>query len=147
TDNRHRTAPEMRKLFEKHGGALAATGACSYLFATKARCVVPAAGVTEERAMEVAMEGGADDVTREGDAWVFLAAPPQFVPLRQALEKAKLKPSEAGVAQVPTSLTEVRDLEVAKKVLAFLDELDDHDDVQNVWSTVDVPDDVARQLG
>jgi YebC/PmpR family DNA-binding regulatory protein len=146
TDNRHRTAPEMRKLFENHGGALGATGSCSYLFVTKARCFVPAEGLKEEAAMELAMNSGADDLKREGDSWVFLSEPSQFVPMRQALEKAGFKPTESGVAQIATSTTEIRDLETARKALAFLEALDDHDDVQIVWSNLDVPDDVAANL-
>jgi YebC/PmpR family DNA-binding regulatory protein len=146
TNNRHRTAPEMRKLFEDHSGALGATGSCGYLFQAKARCLIPGAGLSEDRVMEIAMEAGADDYLRDGANWELLAAPSQFVPMRQALEKAKIKPLESGVAQVPTSKTEIRDLEQARAVLEFLNELDEHDDVEAVWSNVDIPDDVAGQL-
>jgi YebC/PmpR family DNA-binding regulatory protein len=146
TDNRHRTAPEMRKLFENHGGALAATGSCSYLFAAKARCLIPGAGLTEDRIMELAMDAGADDYRKDGDNWELTGAPAQFVPMRQALEKAKIKPLEAGVAQMPTTKAEIRDVETARKAIAFLEELDEHDDVEAVWSNVDIPDDVASRL-
>lgn len=146
TDNRHRTAPEMRKLFENHGGALGATGSCGYLFAAKARCVIPGAGLTEDRVMELAMEGGADDYRKDGEDWELVGAPSQFVPLRQALERAKIKPKEAGVAQVATVKSEIRDVETARRVLALLEELDEHDDVEAVWSDVDIPDDVAARL-
>ena len=146
TDNKHRTAPELRKLFDDYGGALAATGSCSYLFVQKARITIPAAGVSEDRAMEIAMEVGADDFAKDGESWALTAAPAELIRMRQALEKLKIKPQEAVVAQIPNSKLEIRDPEVARQAIEFLDELDSHDDVEAVWSNLDIPDDVAAKL-
>jgi YebC/PmpR family DNA-binding regulatory protein len=146
TDNRHRTAPEMRKLFDDYGGALGAGGSCSYLFTAKARLVIAAAGISEDRAMEIAMETGADDYAKEGESWVLTGPPASLMAIRQALEKLKLKPVETAVAQIPNSKQEIRDPETARKALEFLEELDEHDDVEAVWSNLDIPDDVAAKL-
>jgi YebC/PmpR family DNA-binding regulatory protein len=146
TDNRHRTAPEMRKLFEKHGASLGDAGCVAYFFKPAAVARVPSAGVPEDRIMEVAMAAGADDYAAEGDSWVLTAAPQQFVALRRALDDAGLKPTAAGLVQTPTSLVKVEDRDVAQRLVAFLDALDDHDDVQNVYSNADIPDEILARL-
>jgi YebC/PmpR family DNA-binding regulatory protein len=91
TDNRHRTAPEMRKLFEKHGASLGETGAVAYFFKAAAVARFPREGTGEDKVMDVAMEAGADDYVEEGDAWDITAPPQQFLVLSRALEKAGIK--------------------------------------------------------
>jgi YebC/PmpR family DNA-binding regulatory protein len=147
TDNRHRTAPEMRKLFEKHGASLGEAGCAGYFFKPAAVARVPREAAAEDRIMEVAVAAGADDYGEEGDSWVLTAPPQQFVALRKAIEDAGIAISSAGLVQLPTSLVTVTDPDVAQKLLAFLEALDDHDDVQNVYSNADIPDDVLARIG
>src|SRR5262245_28113564 len=146
TDNRHRTAPEMRKLFEKHGANLGEAGAVGYFFKAAAVAKLPRAELTEDRVMDLAMDAGADDYVEEGDAWVLTAPPQQFTALRKALEKASATPTSAGLVQLPTVAVKVGDPAVAERMIAFLDALEDHDDVQKVYCNADIPDDVLAKL-
>lgn len=139
TDNRHRTAPEMRKLFEKHGASLGEAGACAYFFKAAAVARIPREGMTEDKVMDLAMEAGADDYSEDGDSWVISGPPQQFVPIRKALDKAGIKPTAAGLVQLATVSAPVKDQEVALRLVAFLDALEDHDDVQNVYCNAEMP--------
>ena len=127
TDNRNRTAPELRKLFEVNGGKLGATGCVSYLFERKGLVVVPADQTDEERLMDVALEAGADDVRVEGDAFEVNCAPDVYADLLQALEDAGIEPTVKQVTQIPSTTVDL-DAETGKKVLSFMEALDDHDD-------------------
>ena len=92
------------------------------------------------------MAAGADDYAAEGDAWVLTAAPQQFTALRKAIEVAGLPLTSAALVQLPTSSVKVDDADVARRLVAFLEALDDHDDVQNVYSNAEIPDEVLAQL-
>jgi YebC/PmpR family DNA-binding regulatory protein len=146
TDNRHRTAPEMRKLFEKHGASLGEAGAVAYFFKAAAVARFPREGTSEDKVMDVAMEAGADDYTEEGDSWVITAPPQQFLLLTKALDKAGVKSATAGLTQLAAVTTPIKDADVAQRLLAFLDALEDHDDVQKVYSSADIPDEVLSKL-
>jgi YebC/PmpR family DNA-binding regulatory protein len=140
TDNRHRTAPEMRKLFEKHGASLGEGGAVAYFFKAASVARVNREGLPEDKVMDLAMEAGADDYVEEGDSWVISGAPQQFLGMRNALEKAGIKPTSAGIVMVPTLTTVVKDTDVAQRLVAFLEALEEHDDVQNVFCNAELPD-------
>lgn len=140
TDNRHRTAPEMRKLFEKHGANLGDSGTVAYFFKAASMARLPREGLAEDKVMDLAMEAGADDYVEEGDSWVLSGAPNQFLGIRKALEKAGIKPSAAGVVMVPTVVTQVKDNDVAQRLVAFLEALEEHDDVTNVYCNAELPD-------
>jgi transcriptional/translational regulatory protein YebC/TACO1 len=114
----------------------------AYFFKSAAVARIPREGVGEDRVMDLAMEAGADDYVEEGDSWVISGAPQQFLPLRKALEKASIKPTSAGVMQLATMTTPVRDAEVAQRLVAFLEALEEHDDVQNVYCNAELPDGV-----
>ncbi|MEY2742519.1 MAG: hypothetical protein RIS21_887 [Planctomycetota bacterium] len=146
TDNRNRTAPEMRSIFESHGGRMGTAGSVARLFTALAVFRVPAAGLSEDRVMEIAVDGGADDFALEGDSWVLKAPAPGFVGVRDALVRAKLTPSSAGIEQVPNMTTAVNDEETARKLIALHDELDENDDVQNVWMNADISDAIIAKL-
>ncbi len=147
TDNRHRTAPEMRKLFEKYGGALGESGTVAYFFKSTAVFRLSAQGLSEDRVMELAMDGGADNFVLDGDQWEITAPPAQFFAIRQALDRAKITPASSGIHQIPTLLSTVKDDDTAQRVVKFLDALDEHDDVQNVYSNVDIPEEIMARLG
>jgi len=140
TDNRHRTAPEMRKLFEKHGASLGDSGTVAYFFKAASVARMPREGLAEDKVMDLAMEAGADDYVEDGDSWVLSGAPNQFLGMRKALEKAGIKPSSAGVMMVPTVVTQVKDNDVAQRLVAFLEALEEHDDVTNVYCNAELPD-------
>lgn len=146
TDNRNRTAPEMRSIFETNGGRMGTAGSVTRLFNPLAVFRIPATGISEDQIMEVAMEGSADDFVREGDDWVIKAPASGFVGVRNALLKSKLTPSSSGIEQVPLLMTSVTDEETARKLIALHDELDENDDVQHVWMNADFSDEVLAKL-
>jgi YebC/PmpR family DNA-binding regulatory protein len=146
TDNRHRTAPEIRKIFERAGGNLAASGSVAYLFQRKAVLVVqPDAKLSEERLLEIALEAGAEDLVRIGDTFAIHGAPGDFMPIKEALERAGVALEAAEVMQVPDTTVQVGQIDEARRLLGLLDELEDHDDVQTVAANYEMPDEIAEQ--
>jgi YebC/PmpR family DNA-binding regulatory protein len=139
SDNRNRTGAEIRNLFNKNGGTMAEPGAVSWQFERKGIIAVPRT-FDEERVMEVAMEAGAEDLADDGERWMITSAPADMMAVRTALEEAGLEPGAAELSMVPSSTVEVTSESEAKKVLRLIEALDDHDDVQNVYSNFDIPD-------
>jgi YebC/PmpR family DNA-binding regulatory protein len=137
TDNRNRTAGEVRKIFEKGGGKMAAAGAVAYLFERKGVLAVPADATDEDSLMAVALEAGAEDIKREGDTFEIICDPSAFNQVKAALEAAGLKPGMAEIHQVAKVPVDA-DAETGQKVLRLIEALDDHDDVQNVYSNLNV---------
>ncbi len=139
SDNRNRTGAEIRNVFSKNGGSMAEPGAVSWQFERKGVIAVPRS-FDEDRVMEVAMEAGAEDLSDDGDHWVITSAPSDLMTVRGALEDADLQPGSSELSMVPTTTVEVSSESEAKKVLRLIEALDDHDDVQNVYSNFDIPD-------
>ena len=145
TDNRNRTAPELRKLFEVNGGKLGATGCVSYLFERKGLVIVPTNKVDEETLMEMALETGADDVRREDESFEVTCEPEIYADLLQALDGAGIDPTVKQVTRIPSSTVDL-DATTGAKILGFLEALDDHDDVQSVSANFNIPKEVMEQL-
>jgi len=137
TDNRNRTASEIRKVFERHGGKMGSAGSVGYLFERKGTFSVPAAGRDEDSLMAIVLDAGADDLKQAGDSFEIICDPTAFNHVREALEKGGIKPTEAAISQVPKSARDV-DAETGVRVLKLLDAIDDHDDVQNVYSDMNL---------
>lgn len=145
TDNRNRTAAEVRHVFNKYGGNLGTDGSVAYLFERKGQLQF-AAGVNEDALMEAALEAGADDVVASEDGSVeVLTSFADFISVHEALNKAGFKPESAEITMIP-SVTAELDLETAQKVLKLIDMLEDLDDVQNVYSNAEISDEVMAQL-
>lgn len=141
TDNRNRTAGEVREIFKVHGGNLGSTGCVSYLFTRKGVFVVPAQHVEEDRLFEIALEAGADDVQRVGEVFEVTCDPSAFPKVSEAFEAAKIPTDVAEIQRVPTTTVDV-DIETGKRVLEFIDALEDQDDVQTVTTNVNLPDEL-----
>jgi YebC/PmpR family DNA-binding regulatory protein len=141
TDNRNRTGAEVRNIFNRNGGSMAEPGAVSWQFARKGQIELPHE-LDEDRVTEVALEAGAEDLEDDGDHWTVTSDPHDLATVRDALAAAELVPDSAELAMVPTTTVPVSDEGEAKRVLRLLEALDDHDDVQNVWSNFDIPDEV-----
>lgn len=146
TDNRNRTAPELRNLFERYGGNLGATNCVAWMFDRKGLVVVDKSEADEESLMELALEAGADDVKTSEDGYEITCEVDAFSDLSAAVENAGLKTEVCRIAQIPKDRVEL-DAAASRKVLALIDALDDHDDVQNVWSNFTVPDEVLAEAG
>ncbi len=145
TDNRNRTAAEVRHAFSKHGGNLGTDGSVAYLFERKGQ-ILFAPGVDEEALMDAALEAGADDVISNDDGSVeVLTAFGDFISVNEALKEAGFAAEEAEVAMIPSTTAEL-DLENAQKIMKLIDALEDLDDVQNVYSNAEISDEIMEQL-
>lgn len=145
TDNRNRTAPEIRKIFDVHNGKLGSTNCVAWMFDRKGLFTLPADKVDEERLMEIALEAGADDVKREGDEFSVTCEPEAYSAVGEALEAAELTVSSREITRIPQNTVDV-DADTARQALKLLDQLEDHDDVQNVSANLSVPDEVLAEM-
>ncbi len=145
TDNRNRTAPEVRKIFEKAGGKLGATGCVAWMFERKGIVVVDGAQIEEEALLELAMEAGAEDVKTADGKYEVVSDPDSFAGLQDALRAAEIDIEMSTLSRVPNDTVDL-DLDNAKKVLKLMDDLDDHDDVQKVAANFNLPDSVMAEL-
>jgi len=147
TDNKNRTAPEIRKIFELCGGKLGGTGCVAYLFERKGLVRLPQAACDEDRLMEVALEAGADDVKLGGDRWEVTCEPSVMAAVVDALATAGLTVESNEIVRIPTNTVDVDDVDTARRVLDLVERLDDHDDVQSVSANFSIPDEALAQLG
>jgi len=137
TDNRNRTMGEVRKIFERGGGKMGSSGNVAFLFERKGLIAVDAAGADEDTLMGIALDAGADDLKRGHGQFEITTDPHAFAHVKVALEKAALKVLSADVAQVPKAAVDV-DEETGKKLVKLMEMLDDHDDVQNVYTNANL---------
>ena len=146
TDNKNRTAPEIRKIFEMCDGKLGGTGCVAYLFERKGVVRVPQAACGEDRLMELALDAGAEDVKLAGDRWEVTCEPQAMAAVVDAVGSAGLAVDSSEIVRIPTNSVDVEDVETARKVLALMEKLDDHDDVQSVSANFNIPDEALAQL-
>ncbi len=145
TDNRNRTGPEIRSLFNKNGGSMAEPGAVAWQFERKGIVVVPG-DVAEDDVMMSALDGGAEDIARVGEEWQVTCAPTDTMSVRDAIEAAGITVSSADLTMLPSTTIEIGTADAAKAVLRLLEALDDHDDVQDVYVNADISDELAESL-
>jgi len=146
TDNRNRTASEVRKIFERSGGKMGSAGAVAFLFERKGLISVDAASTDEDTPMAIALDAGADDLKRSSNAFEITCDPAAFAQVQDAIQKKGLKPIVAEISQLPKAAVDV-DAETGKRVLRLMEALDDHDDVQNAYSNVNISDDMLAEVG
>jgi YebC/PmpR family DNA-binding regulatory protein len=146
TDNRNRTASDVRAAFGKHGGNLGASGAVAWQFERRGVVLVDAGGVDEDELMLAAAEGGADDVELDGSTFQVTSAPESLTGVREALEAAGFTVENAELTMVPKTTVEVADESTAKKILRLIDALEENDDVQDVYSNFDIPERVLETV-
>jgi YebC/PmpR family DNA-binding regulatory protein len=145
TDNRNRTVSEIRRVFTKYGGAMGESGCVGWMFQKKGAITVDKSAADEERLMEVALEAGADDVVEDDSSFQITTAPEAFEPVRAALEKAGIATASAAVSMVPQNTLSLTG-DAAERTLKLLDELEDHDDVQEVASNIDISQEELERL-
>lgn len=145
TDNRNRTAPEVKKAFEKSGGKMGATGCVGYLFERKGLFLISSETVDEEKLMEIAMEAGADDIANSDGNFEVTCEPDKYNDLTEAFEKAEIECVSKQVTRIPSNTVDLS-VSDAKKVLALMEELDDHDDVQSVSANFNLTDEAMAAL-
>ena len=144
TDNRNRTIAEIRHLFDKRGGSIAGPGSVAYLFEIRGFITVESDGVKEEAVFAAALEAGAEDFKAEDDLYEIYTAPSDLEAVKEALAAAGFKIAAAEVTRIPATLVPVAG-DDARKVLSLLQALEDHDDVQNVYSNCDIPEEILEE--
>lgn len=145
TDNRNRTAGEIRRLFEIHGGNLGSSGCVNWMFERKGIFQIPATATTEDRLFEVALEAGAGDIMNQGDYFEVHCTPDMFQDVSQALEAQAITTTSGEISRVAANMVDV-DLETARTVLKLLEALEDNDDVQSVTSNINIPEELIAEL-
>ncbi|QTL97991.1 YebC/PmpR family DNA-binding transcriptional regulator [Iocasia frigidifontis] len=147
SDNRNRTAAEIRHLLSKHGGNLGESGCVAWMFKRRGQLIVDLAEIDydEDEVMLEALEAGAEDVSVEDGMVTIFTAPSNFEESRKKLEEVGLKFSAADIAMIPDNTIEL-DKVTAKKNLKLMDVLEDHDDVQEVYSNFDIPDEIMNEI-
>jgi YebC/PmpR family DNA-binding regulatory protein len=145
TDNRNRTAGEVRKTFEKNGGNMGSAGCVGYLFERKGLFSVPADKVDEDTLMGVALDAGADDMRQVGSTYDITCDPGAFNRVQEALQKGNIPTVVNEITQVPKTSVDV-DAEAARKVMRLVEALDDHDDVQHVYFNAHIPEEMVAEL-
>ncbi len=142
TNNRSRTAPEMREIFERNGGNLATSGAVGFQFTRQGIITIKADAITEDALLEAALEAGAEDVKNEGEVYEVITVPTAFIKVKEALAAGKIPIEASEIINVPNSTIAVEG-EAAQKILKLTDALEDNDDVQSVAHNAEISESVA----
>jgi YebC/PmpR family DNA-binding regulatory protein len=137
TDNRNRTVSEIRHVFSKNGGNMAEAGAVSWMFHKKGDIVIPKSAAKEDDLMNIVLEAGGEDLKDDGENWEIVTDPSAFEPVLEAVKNAGIKPEVAEVAMIPQNYTKLEGQQ-ANTMIRLLEALEDHDDVQHVYSNFDI---------
>src|SRR4051812_38724522 len=146
TDNRNRTAADVRHAFSKHGGSLGTTGAVAWQFERRGVVIVPAEGVDEDELFMAAADAGAEDVQADGDVFQVTSAPDSLAAVRSAIEASGFGVDSAELSLIPKTTVAVEDETAAKRVMRLIDTLEDNDDVQDVYANFDIPEQVLEAV-
>ena len=144
TDNKNRTAGEVRRIFSSHGGNLGETGSVGWMFSSKGILVIEKSKTTEDQLMTVALDAGAEDINSDDpDVFEVTAVPSDFEKVKKAIEGAKIPISSAQVTLLPKTYVKLTG-SAATSVLSLMNELEDHDDVKNVYANFDIPKEIIE---
>jgi YebC/PmpR family DNA-binding regulatory protein len=146
TDNRNRTASDVRHLFAKHGGNLGATGAVAWQFERKGVVLLPEGGIDEDELVLAAAEAGADDVEHDGEMFQVSSAPDLLAVVRTALESEGFAIDSAELSMIPKTTVEIGDEATARRVVRLVEGLEDNDDVQDVYANFDIPEELLEAV-
>jgi YebC/PmpR family DNA-binding regulatory protein len=145
TDNKNRTASEVRSIFDKRGGNMAGAGSVAWIFEKKGFFVIETAAISEDQLMDIVLTAGAEDQATEGSSYEVTTAPHDFDTVKKALAEKKVPVISAEITMLPKNLAKVT-ADHAKQVLALIEALEDHDDVQHVYSNVDIPEEIRKEV-
>lgn len=148
TDNRNRTASEIRHYFSKHNGNLGESGCVAWMFKRAGLISIEREDLSmdDEEFMLAALDAGAEDVRDEGEQIEVVTSPDLFMEVKESLEKQGIKIEEADIVMLPENTVEVTDADVAARIIKLIDLLEDHDDVQNVYTNMSIPDEILDKL-
>ena len=146
TDNRNRTSPEIKRLFERHGGSLGTTGCVNWMFSKKGLITVETSQANEEQLLEIALDAGADDMKNMGEVFQITCDTSAYEKLKEVLKEKQIPTQVAEISMVPQNTIPISDEATAKKTLSMMDDFEDHDDVQNVYANFDIPDEIVSRI-
>ena len=146
TDNRNRTGPEIKKLFEKHGGSLGTSGCVNWMFSQKGLITVNTSNIDEEELFEIALSAGANDIQTLGEVYEITCEPSAYEQLKKTLQGKEIVTEVAEISMVPQNTIEINDGHIAGRIIALMEAFDDHDDVQNAYANFDIPDEVMEKI-
>jgi YebC/PmpR family DNA-binding regulatory protein len=146
TDNRNRTAPEIKRLFEKHGGSLGTSGCVNWMFSKKGLITVSTAETGEDELLEIALAAGADDMQNTGELFEITCDPAAYEQLKNTLKEKGIATQVAEISMVPQNTVPVEDAATARKIISMMDDFEDHDDVQNTYANFNIPDEVMARI-
>ena len=147
TENKNRTIPEIKNIFAKRGGSLAGPGSVAWIFETKGYIEVEKDKISEEDLFSIVIDAGAQDLKTETSAYEITMDQGDLESVRKALDEKKIPMAEHSITKLPKNTIEVKELSQAKAILRLMDELEDHDDVQNVYANFEIPDQMLEELG
>ncbi len=146
TDNRNRTVPEIKRLFEKHGGSLGASGCVNWIFSKKGLITISTADAGEDELLEIALAAGADDMQNTGELFEITCDPGAYEQLKDTLKEKGIAIQVAEISMVPQNTVPVEDAATAKKIIFLMDDFEEHEDVQNTYANFDIPDEVMNNI-
>jgi len=146
TDNHNRTTPEIKRIFEKHGGSLGTGGCVNWMFSKKGLITVSTAEVDEEQLLEIALNAGADDMQNTGDVYEVTCDPGAYEKLKETLKEKEIPTQVAEISMVPQNTVPVNEERTAKKIISLMEAFEDHDDVQNTYANFDIPDEIMTRI-
>ena len=146
TDNKNRAAADIRSIFSKNHGNLASSGSVSYMFHRKGQITVPRAGLEEDRLLEIILEAGAEEMTAEEEHYAITTTPDHLYIVAEALRSAGVATESQKLTYIPETTVPIHDEHIAAQVIHLCEAMDGHDDVQNVYSNFDVPEEVLAKI-
>ena len=146
TDNRNRTGPEIKRIFEKGGGSMGTPGCVSWMFSKKGMITIPTSAIGEDDLMELVLGAGADDMQNVGEVYEITCDPAAYLGLKKAIEEKNVPIQSAEISMIPQNTIPISDADAARKIIRLMDAFDDQDDVQNAHANFDIPEEIAAQL-
>jgi YebC/PmpR family DNA-binding regulatory protein len=146
TDNRNRTTPEVKRLFERHGGSLGTNGCVNWMFSKKGLITVNTLDADEEQLFEIALNAGADDMQNTGEIFEITCDPGAYEELKKTLQEKEIATEVAEISMVPQNTIEINDDYKARQIISLMEAFEDHDDVQNAYANFDIPDEIIARI-
>ena len=146
TDNKNRTTAELRHILTKYGGSMGETGSVTWIFHQKGLIHVEKDDIDEDRLLEISLDGGAEDVSLQGDIYEIIIDPSSFESVKDLLKKEEFRIMKAEVTKAPQSTVKINERKKAEKILDLMEALEEQEDVQNIYSNFDIPDEILEGI-